>query len=162
MSKQRQQDNLISLANRTTAEQRKIASAGGKASGKARRRKREDLAQLRLFLDSSFDDGHGQQATGHELVRLSFLRALKDEQSRNWAAAFREYMRLISGDTDTELKREQIARLRAERELIEARTAAIKAYQADGAADLSDDGFIAALDATAATVWHNESSAGAQ
>lgn len=36
----KKQDNLVSIGSRTTEEQRRIVSAGGKASGEARRRKR--------------------------------------------------------------------------------------------------------------------------
>ena len=41
------QTNLISIKERTTKEQREIASKGGKASGKARRRNRvmRDIAK---------------------------------------------------------------------------------------------------------------------
>ena len=43
-------ENLVSLKDRTKEEQRKIATAGGKASGEARRRKKAlgELAQIML------------------------------------------------------------------------------------------------------------------
>lgn len=46
-------ENLVSLADRTTEEQRKIARQGGKASGEARRRKKnmKECLQLLLQLD---------------------------------------------------------------------------------------------------------------
>lgn len=43
-------DDLVSLADRTTEEQHKIAVAGGKASGEARRRKKNMKECLSLLL----------------------------------------------------------------------------------------------------------------
>lgn len=46
------ESNLISLADRTTEEQREIARKGGIASGEARRRKRTLKEELLLLLES--------------------------------------------------------------------------------------------------------------
>ena len=43
-------ENLVSLADRTTEEQRAIASAGGKASGEARRKRKTLKEELLLML----------------------------------------------------------------------------------------------------------------
>ena len=43
-------ENLVSLAERTTEEQRAIASAGGKASGEARRKRKTLKEELLLIL----------------------------------------------------------------------------------------------------------------
>ena len=43
-------ENLVSLADRTTEEQRAIASAGGKASGEARRKRKTLKEELLLIL----------------------------------------------------------------------------------------------------------------
>ena len=43
-------ENLVSLAERTTEEQRAIASAGGKASGEARRKRKTLKEELLLML----------------------------------------------------------------------------------------------------------------
>ena len=45
--------NLVSLADRTTDEQRKIARMGGVASGKARREKRDLKQALSVLLDEN-------------------------------------------------------------------------------------------------------------
>lgn len=44
-------DNLVSLADRTTEEQREIAIQGGKASGEARRKKKGMKEALKLLLE---------------------------------------------------------------------------------------------------------------
>ena len=46
-------ENLVSLADRTTEEQRAIASAGGKASGEARRKRKTLKEELLLMLSDS-------------------------------------------------------------------------------------------------------------
>lgn len=48
--------NLVSIADRTTSEQREIQSAGGKASGAARRRKRALKEAADLFLSLPIKD----------------------------------------------------------------------------------------------------------
>lgn len=49
----KKEDNLISLADRTTEEQRKIAIAGGKASGEARREKASLKKSIKWLLEES-------------------------------------------------------------------------------------------------------------
>ena len=44
-------ENLVSLADRTTSEKRAIASAGGKASGEARRKRKSLKEELLLMLE---------------------------------------------------------------------------------------------------------------
>lgn len=52
------EQNLISIGDRTTEEQRAITSAGGRASGEARRRKRTMREAAELFLSLPVkDDG---------------------------------------------------------------------------------------------------------
>lgn len=54
-------DNLVSLADRTTEEQREIARAGGIASGEARRRKRtlRQIAEMLSDKQIPMKDGAG-------------------------------------------------------------------------------------------------------
>ena len=54
--------DLISLAERTTEEQQKIACKGGKASGEARRRKRDLREHMRALLDGDRDGMTGAEA----------------------------------------------------------------------------------------------------
>ena len=49
--------NLVSLADRTTKEQREIAKKGGKASGEARRRKRKLKELLEIALEQKTNGG---------------------------------------------------------------------------------------------------------
>ena len=57
-------ENLVSLADRTTEEQRAIASAGGKASGEARRKRKTLKEELLLMLS----DGETQQSVTLALI----------------------------------------------------------------------------------------------
>ena len=57
-------ENLVSLADRTTEEQRSIASAGGKASGEARRKRKTLKEELLLMLS----DGDIQEKISLALI----------------------------------------------------------------------------------------------
>ena len=57
-------ENLVSLADRTTEEQRAIASAGGKASGEARRKRKTLKEELLLILS----DGDIQEKISIALI----------------------------------------------------------------------------------------------
>ena len=57
-------ENLVSLADRTTEEQRAIASAGGKASGEARRKRKTLKEELLLILS----EGETQQSVTLALI----------------------------------------------------------------------------------------------
>ena len=57
-------ENLVSLADRTTEEQRAIASAGGKASGEARRKRKTLKEELLLMLS----DGETQKSVTLALI----------------------------------------------------------------------------------------------
>lgn len=54
------EDNLVSLRNRTTEEQRKIAKKGGKASGEARRQKKTMREWLEIAMQAAMKDDGGQ------------------------------------------------------------------------------------------------------
>ena len=53
-------DNLVSLGDRTTEEQREIARQGGKASGRSRRRKRQFRDELEMLLQLTDKGKDGQ------------------------------------------------------------------------------------------------------
>ena len=57
-------ENLVSLADRTTEEQRAIASAGGKASGESRRKRKTLKEELLLMLS----DGDIQEKISIALI----------------------------------------------------------------------------------------------
>lgn len=54
------EDNLVSLGNRTTEEQRKIAKKGGKASGEARRQKKTMREWLEIAMQAAMKNDGGQ------------------------------------------------------------------------------------------------------
>jgi hypothetical protein len=73
-------DNLKSLADRTTAEQREIAQAGGIASGEARRRKRNIRLALEALLEKDIQDKHGNTMSTAEAIALKQIeKALKGD-----------------------------------------------------------------------------------
>ena len=60
--------NLKSLGERTTEEKRKIAKKGGKASGEARRKKRDLRLALEALLEKEFKGKGGTSRTGAEVI----------------------------------------------------------------------------------------------
>lgn len=68
------QENLVSLADRTTEEQREIARKGGIASGKSRKEKRQLKDELELLMQNISKDGRTYQ----ELISTALVKeALK-------------------------------------------------------------------------------------
>ena len=66
--------------SRTTAEQQKIASAGGQASGEARRRKRDIRLALEALLEKDISDKNGNVMTTTEAIALKQIeKALKGD-----------------------------------------------------------------------------------
>lgn len=93
-------ENLVSLADRTTEEQRAIASAGGKASGEARRNKK----MLRDCIDYLFEredamvlGADGNPMSGAEQLAYNlFVKALAETDTAKAAKAF-EVLRDTAG-----------------------------------------------------------------
>lgn len=54
--------------SRTTEEQREIAKQGGKASGEARRKKRDLRLALEMILEKDFTDKSGNTVSGTEAI----------------------------------------------------------------------------------------------
>lgn len=68
------QENLVSLADRTTEEQREIARKGGIASGKARKEKKLLKDELAIIMENVNKDGKTYQ----ELISTALVKeALK-------------------------------------------------------------------------------------
>lgn len=64
-------DNLVSLSERTTEEQRRIASLGGVASGQARRERRQIRDALEAALDGTYTvDGIEASGLVHACIAL--------------------------------------------------------------------------------------------
>ena len=73
-------ENLVSLADRTTEEQRAIASSGGKASGEARRKRKTLKEELLLMLS----DGDIQEKISLALIN----EAIKGNNAGSVTKAF--------------------------------------------------------------------------
>lgn len=89
-------DNLVSLADRTTEEQREIATKGGIASGEARRRKRDMRELMKLMLE---EKPKGKEYTYSERLTESMLTIASNP--KQGAAAVRAYetiLRIIGQD----------------------------------------------------------------
>ena len=66
--------------SRTTAEQQKIASAGGQASGEARRRKRDIRLALEALLEKDITDRNGNTMSTAEAIAIKQIeKALKGD-----------------------------------------------------------------------------------
>lgn len=74
------EQNLVSLADRTTKEKREIAIKGGKASGEARRRKATMKETLEMLLDEKGENGK----TYRELATLGLLKGAISGNSQNY------------------------------------------------------------------------------
>lgn len=72
------EENLRPMSERTKDEQREIARKGGKASGEARRRKRDLRLALEVLLEKEYTDKKGKTMTGAEAITTKlFEQAMK-------------------------------------------------------------------------------------
>lgn len=76
MAEDRSNGNLVSLADRTTEEQREIARKGGIASGEARRRKKTLAQTLREELDKPISQD--STMTKQEYIVAAMVMNLRD------------------------------------------------------------------------------------
>jgi hypothetical protein len=157
--------NLVPMNRRTELEQKRIASAGGKASGEARRRKANFKKTINLLLTVPIDDptwapilqSMGVDPTLESAVMMAMvMESLKGGLSGVKAA---EFLAKYSGqDTSTKTSKKKARKeaelINAKIEEIKAKTAAVKAGtpSADPEEE-SDDGFIEALQDTAEDDW---------
>ena len=89
------EDNLVSLADRTTEEQREIARKGGIASGEARRRKRSIKDSLDILLSQPFKL---KNKNGKDLKKqLQTLGIDPDDIDNQMAIAYAMFMTAMSG-----------------------------------------------------------------
>lgn len=78
------EQNLVSLKNRTTTEQREIAQKGGIASGEARREKRDRKLRAQAALDALVNDPKTLQKlkeAGIEIDGIDFETAMDARQA---------------------------------------------------------------------------------
>lgn len=74
------QENLIPLSERTKEEQRQIATMGGKASGKTRRRN----ATMRKTLEMMLKQKNNQGKTYRELTTLGLIKGAVSGNASNY------------------------------------------------------------------------------
>ena len=82
--------NLIPFGERTESEQRKIRSAGGKASGEARRKKRDMKRMMKLLLN--------MPATGNADAFLEQIGVAEEDRTNQAAVLAAVMMKAMSGD----------------------------------------------------------------
>lgn len=114
-------ENLIPFNKRTVSEQRKIQSAGGKASGEARKRKADFRRTLNMLLTAEIDSAEWKpvlEALGVECTLESALlmAQIKEAMQGNTKAAYfvAQYAGQ-SGQTDADLEEQKIRTDRAKR-----------------------------------------------
>ena len=99
------EQNLVSLANRTTSEKREIATKGGLASGEARRNKkilRDCIDYLFERVDNTVLDDEGNAMSGAERLAYGlFVKALSETDTAKAAKAF-EVLRDTAGQRPVE------------------------------------------------------------
>lgn len=92
------QEDLIPLNKRTIEEQKKIASAGGKASGKARRNKAMLKDCINILMEKKMiDEETGKRLTGAEQLSINLFRKALSEMDTAKAAKAFEVLRDTSG-----------------------------------------------------------------
>ena len=136
-------DNLRDL---TTEEARKIGKKGGIASGKARRKKADLRQMAQDILSGTYTDKNGREVTGEELVINTLIANLANPNGKNWGKALDTLIELTGAKRTPEEKE----KIKAETEMLKAKAALMKGE--DGA-EAVDDGFIKALNGTAAEDW---------
>lgn len=66
-------ENLKPFQERSESERREIAARGGKASGAARRKKRDLKGVIKMLLDGEIQNKRGETATRREVVAISLI-----------------------------------------------------------------------------------------
>jgi hypothetical protein len=91
-------ENLVSLADRTTEEKREIAVKGGKASGKVRQEKKTMRETLRLMLEEIPKDNNPYGLSYKQLATLGLIKGSIEGNNAN----YKTIMETI-GEIETEL-----------------------------------------------------------
>lgn len=102
---------------RAGEEQAKIAQEGGKASGKARRRKADLKKMAQQVLDGTFKDKNGREFTGEEAIIQGLVANLASPNGKNWGKAMSLMIELLEADKS----RDEKQKLKAEVALLKAK-----------------------------------------
>ena len=160
-------NNLIPMGTRTPAEQRKIAQAGGKASGEARRRKANFRRTINQLLTVPIDDptwapilqSMGIDPTLESAVVMAMVMetlkgGLSGVKAADWLGKYSGQDTMTKGQKKKAEK--EAEKTIAQIEYIKAKTDEAKAKTEGGEAGpdtKADDGLIDALTGTAADDW---------
>lgn len=144
-------ENLIPFNKRTEVEQRKIQSAGGKASGAARRRKADFRKTLNLLLTAEIDSPEWTpilEALGLDSTLESAVNAAMIKEAL--AGNVKAYIAIRDTLGQTTKSEEDLEEQKV-------RTAAAKAKNGqDDVEEEQDDGFLDALRGSATEDWADE------
>lgn len=163
-------ENLKSLNERTKSEQREIARKGGKASGKARKEKRDLKKRLEIIMESAADPkvAASLSKTGIEVndnLDVLIASMMKGVMKSN-PHVIDKVLKLMDYDQREVNRKElfeiekqkaelEVAKIELENEKQRLWIEAVKAQQGQGL-ELPDDGFIDALRGSAAEDWNNK------
>lgn len=143
-------ENLIPLNQRTKVEQRKIASAGGKASGESRRKKADFRKTLNALLTAEIDNPEWSpllESLGLDNTLESAVNAAMIKEALMGNVKAYEAIAKYSGQsekTDTDQEEQNL------------RMAASKAKMGvDDEEEAEDDGFLDALSGSADKDWED-------
>lgn len=112
------EQNLKPAAHPLTVEEQ---SKGGKASGKARKRKADLRRMAQEVLDGTYKDRRGNEITGEEAVIRGLVANLTDPQGKNWGKAMDLLVELLGAKQSREEKQHlkaQTALIKAKAELL--------------------------------------------
>lgn len=144
------EENLKPFSERTEKEQREIRQKGGRASVKARRKKAQWKEEARAILELAMKDP-GEVIDGHKAGRpksLDKMKSLKDLQKTNMKAGDGVLAAMLANALHGD---------RMSAQLLFQLTGALNGEsEAQSQAEQVDDGFMDALNGTAAADWEDE------
>ena len=97
------EQNLKPAAHPLTVEEQ---SKGGKASGKARKRKADLRRMAQEVLDGTYKDRRGNEITGEEAVIRGLVANLTDPYGKNWGKAMDLLVTLLGANKSREEKQQ--------------------------------------------------------
>lgn len=143
-------ENLIPFNKRTEVEQRKIQSAGGKASGEARRKKADFRKTLNTLLTAKIDspewspvlEALGLDSTLESVVNAAMIREAIHGNVKAYEAIAKYSGQSEKTDTDQEEQNLRMAASKAKMGI-------------DDEEESEDDGFLDALNGSAGGDWED-------
>lgn len=143
-------ENLIPMNQRTEDEQRKIAQMGGKASGAVRKKRADMKKEARALLDIPVNHPHSVNQAGKKYgkpLSAECMKSLADVSGNNYSAGVGVLLALLQSAIHGDV--------RAAKFLFTIAGAFDKKQQSTEEQQ-TDDGFLDALNGTAAGDWSDE------